>query len=132
GDIPVYASSRIYSGQPDKSRDQDLNGIIFPASPLQIHFAAMRSTPPAARLKSAGFTPLYALGRDAWNILPWLEMLRTDADFRFPGQSGTYASGAGPMLQREPEWAVFRNGIPVKWVNKDARNGKQVGSRGED
>lgn len=132
GDIPVYASSRIYSGQPDKTRDQDLNGIIFPASPLQIHFAAMRNTPPAARLKSAGFTPLYALGQDAWNLLPWLEMMRTDPDFRFPGQSGTYAAGAGPMLQREPGWAVFRNGIPVEWVNKDAHNGKPSGSRGED
>jgi outer membrane PBP1 activator LpoA protein len=132
GSIPVYASARIYSGQPDKSRDQDLNGIIFPASPLQIERAEQRHKLSAAKPKSAASTPLFALGRDAWNILPWLEMMRTDADFRFPGQSGTYAAGVGPMLQREPEWAVFRDGIPVKWVNKETDHVRQLGSRGED
>ncbi|HET6564355.1 MAG TPA: penicillin-binding protein activator, partial [Xanthomonadales bacterium] len=51
GDIPVFASARIYSGQPDKTRDQDLNGIIFPSSALQIRFASMRNKPQTASLK---------------------------------------------------------------------------------
>ncbi len=127
GDIPVYASARIYSGQPDRTRDQDLNGIIFPSSPLQIRYASLRSSPQTSSLKNGTLAPLYALGRDAWNILPWLGFLRTDPDFTFPGQSGTYTASAGPTLQRQPAWAVFRGGIPVAWVNESADKTEQPG-----
>lgn len=114
GDIPVYASAGIYSGRPDKTRDQDLNGVRFPSSPLQIRYASARNRPQTNSLKDGSFAPLFALGRDAWNILPWLELLRSDADFRFPGQSGTYTAGPVETLQREPEWAVFQDGLAVK------------------
>lgn len=114
GDIPVFASSRIYSGLPDRTRDQDLNGVRFPAAPLQIRFAGLRKTPEMPSLKGGGFTPLFALGRDAWNILPWLELMRNDEDFHFRGQSGSYSAGPQATLIREPAWAVFANGIPVQ------------------
>ena len=29
-DLPIYATSYVYSGKPDPSRDADLNGLIFP------------------------------------------------------------------------------------------------------
>ncbi len=32
-DLPVYATSHIYSGEPAKTRDQDLNGISFTSMP---------------------------------------------------------------------------------------------------
>jgi len=118
GDIPVFASARIYSGLPDKTRDQDLNGVRFPSTPAQISFASMRNKPAMASLKGGSFVPLYALGRDAWNILPWLELMRSDPDFIFSGQSGSYRAGPGANLQREPAWAVFANGLPIQWTGQ--------------
>jgi len=131
GDIPVFASARIFSGLPDPSRDQDLNGVRFPAAPLQIRYAGMRKEPGMPGQKAGGSTPLYALGRDAWNILPWIELMRSDEDFHFPGQSGSYSAGPLATLQREPGWAVFANGIPVPWV-VEGPSGAAYGTRGED
>jgi len=132
GDIPVFASARIYSGMPDRTRDQDLNGVRFPAAPLQIRFAGMSKTPEMPSLKGGGFTPLFALGRDAWNILPWLELMRSDADFHFSGQSGSYSAGPLATLQREPGWAVFANGIPVQWIPENLAKNEPGASRDND
>lgn len=114
GDIPVYASARIYSGLPDPTRDQDLNGVRFPSSPLQIRYASARSKPNINSLKNGSFVAMYALGRDAWNILPWLGLMRSDPDFSFPGQSGSYTAGPVETLQREPAWAVFQSGLATE------------------
>jgi outer membrane PBP1 activator LpoA protein len=116
GDLPVYASSRIYSGQPDRTRDQDLNGVRFASLPLQIELAQSRTDSLPASLKGGTFTPLFALGRDAWSILPWLDLMKADPDFAFPGASGRYSAGNGTSLVREPQMAVFKGGVPVKLV----------------
>jgi outer membrane PBP1 activator LpoA protein len=126
GDLPVYASSRIYSGNPDRTRDQDLNGVRFVSTPLQIELARSKNNNLPASLKGGNLTPLYALGRDAWSILPWLDLMKNDPDFHFPGASGQYSVGAGTSLVRTPEMAVFRNGIPVKLVsNQENEQGKK-------
>ncbi len=36
GDIPAYATGRIFTGKADPAGDQDLNGIRFPITPLQL------------------------------------------------------------------------------------------------
>ena len=87
GDIPVYATARIYSGQPDPARNQDLNGIRFPATPWQLEHPSRADIPELTSIRGGNFGSLFALGQDAWNLLPWLELMRKDPDFRFPGQS---------------------------------------------
>jgi len=57
--------------------------------------------------------------------------MRSDEDFHFPGQSGSYSAGPLATLQREPGWAVFANGIPVPWV-VEGQSGAAYGTRGED
>lgn len=114
GDIPVYATGRIYSGQRDRIGDQDLNGVRIPLTPLEL---GARFGPENARLasiKGGTMNGLYALGRDAWNILPWLDLMKRDRDFTFAGASGNYrAPATAGNLQREPGLAIFRAGIPV-------------------
>ena len=56
---------------------------------------------------------LFALGQDAWNILTWLDLMRKDPQFVFPGQSGNYRIGASGRIEREPAWAQFELGRPV-------------------
>ena len=113
GDIPVYAPGRIFTGRADSARDQDLNGVHFPITPLQLQPSATRSVSELPSLRGGSFTSLYALGMDAWNILPWLELMQRDPDFRFSGASGYYRVQASGELQREPAFAVFRGGRPV-------------------
>ena len=113
GDIPVYATARIYSGQPDPARNQDLNGIRFPATPWQLEHPSRADIPELTSIRGGNLGSLFALGQDAWNLLPWLELMRKDPDFRFSGQSGFYRSANRDTLYREPAWAEFSRGRPV-------------------
>jgi len=113
GDIPVYATARIYNGQPDRARNQDLNGIRFPATPWQLSHPARADIPALSSIRRGSLGSLFALGQDAWNLLPWLELMKKDPDFSFPGQSGFYQAASGDMLEREPAWAEFSRGRPV-------------------
>jgi uncharacterized protein len=113
GDIPAYATGRIFTGKPDPAGDQDLNGIRFPITPQQLGLDSTRPAADLASLRAGAFSSLYALGLDAWNILPWLDMMKRDPDFRFSGASGTYRSGNAGELYREPAFALFIRGLPV-------------------
>ena len=113
GDIPVYATARIYSGQPDPARNQDLNGLRFPATPWQLKHPSKADIPDLASIRNGSLGSLFALGQDAWNLLPWLGLMQKDPDFRFPGQSGFYRTANSDTLQREPAWAEFSRGRPV-------------------
>jgi outer membrane PBP1 activator LpoA protein len=112
GDIPVYATGRIFSGQPDPAGNQDLDGLRFPALPWQLQHATAESIPDLASLRGGALSALFAIGQDAWNVLPWLDLMRNDGDFAFPGASGSYRMGHDGGLVREPAWAEFRGGVP--------------------
>jgi outer membrane PBP1 activator LpoA protein len=113
GDIPVYATGRVYEGQPDAVRDQDLNGIRFPATEWQLAHTRKDAIPDVASLRGGSLAPLFALGQDAWRILPWLGLMTRDPGFAFPGQSGAYRAGLDGAMLREPAWAEFRRGLPA-------------------
>jgi len=113
GDIPVYATGRVFSGQPDPARNQDLNGVRFPATPWQLAHATKEEIPRLASLRRGNLGSLFALGSDAWNLLPWLELMASDPDFIFPGQAGFYRARGPNGLRREPAWAEFSRGKPI-------------------
>jgi outer membrane PBP1 activator LpoA protein len=113
GDIPVYAAGRIFDGQPNPIADQDLNGVRFPTTPLEIGFDPDNPMAALTSLRNGVFANLYALGRDAWGLLPWLDLMRRDPDFRFPGASGFYYIGPSGKLLREPAFAIFSGGRPA-------------------
>ena len=113
GDIPVYATGRVYSGQPDPVLNQDLNGIRFPITPWQLEHASAGDIPELESIRGGNLAALYTIGYDAWKLLPWLEIISRDPDFGFPGQSGVYRKGNNGNLRREPAWAVFSRGRPI-------------------
>lgn len=116
GDIPVYATGRVYSGKPNPVQHQDLNGIRFPITPWQLEHAGPGDIPELESIRDGNLASLYSIGYDAWKLLPWLDIMWTDPDFRFPGQSGFYRSGNNGNLHREPAWAVFSHGRPEPLV----------------
>jgi len=120
GDIPLIATGRAYSGRPDPVRNQDLDGLVFAAAPWQVEHAEPDQVPDLESIKGGSLGSLYALGRDAWNLLPWLELMHKDPEFRFPGESGDYRARGQVNLEREPEWAQFRQGVPVALPKQQA------------
>jgi len=112
GDIPIYASGRIYSGEPDPARNEDLDGVRFPTTPWELAHARREEIPGVASLRGGALGALFAVGQDAWNVLPWLRLMRKDPGFVFPGRSGDYRMDTTGRLRREPAWAVFADGRP--------------------
>jgi len=112
GDVPVYAMGRIFSGRMNRASDQDLDGIVFPATRWQLQTADNTGNTPAS-LRGGANGNLYALGLDAWRLLPWLPLMRKDPDLWFPGEVGALKLQADGSLYREPAWARFSAGKPV-------------------
>lgn len=123
GGIPAYATGRVFSGQPDPARNRDLDGVRFPTTRWQIEHAEQEDVPDVESLRGGNLAALFALGQDAWNLLPWLELMHRDPTFRFPGQSGSYSDARLGTLYREPAWAVFRNGRPMAYEADGAAAG---------
>ena len=113
GDIPVYATGRVFSGVPDPVRNRDLDGIRYPATRWQLEHPERDDVPRLESLRGGNLSSLFALGQDAWNVLPWLELMKKDPGFRFPGQSGNYFDNRGGTLLRQPVFAIFKNGRPA-------------------
>ena len=117
GDKPVLAMSRVFSGVPDRIADQDLNGIMLPLTRVHLSAIDTQSLPELASLRGGSLTSLYALGADAWNLLPWLPLLSRDRELGFQGAVGDLRAGDNGRLIRAPAWAIFAGGqpIPVRW-----------------
>jgi len=114
GDVPVYAIGRIFSGRAERASDQDLNGIVFPAAPWQLQ--TVGTTKPALEsLRGGAYGNLYALGQDAWHLLPWLPLMQKDPDLWFPGDVGALRLQTNGHLDRQPAWAQFSAGQPVPY-----------------
>ena len=111
GDKPVFAMSRVYSGEPDPSKDGDLNGIVIPTTRWMLNGRDQESS--LSSLRNGAFTSLYALGRDAWDILPWLDLMSRNPEFAYPGAVGDLRLEASGRVLRQPAWAVFQRGEPV-------------------
>jgi outer membrane PBP1 activator LpoA protein len=113
GQIPVYAMSRIFDGSVNPASDQDLNGIYFPSTRFQLSVATGDEATELSSLRNGNFAALHALGKDAWNLLPWLPLMSKDHDLNFPGEIGQLQMSADGQLVRDPVWARFSRGRPV-------------------
>jgi outer membrane PBP1 activator LpoA protein len=114
GDVPVYAMGRIFSGRAEQANDQDLNGIVFPATPWQLR-AIGENVPVPGSVRGGTYGNLYALGQDAWHVLPWLPLMKKDPDLWFSGNVGALRLQTNGHLFRHPAWAQFTAGKPVAY-----------------
>jgi len=117
-DIPVYATSYVYSGTPNPSLDKDLEGLKFCDIPL-----VLDNSPHMERIRKKMTTlinpsetelvRLYAFGMDAYNLTNHYNELQNN-NFSLPGMTGTLYLGKHQQVLRELQWAEFKNGKPVK------------------
>ncbi len=114
GDLPVYATSHVYSGSLDRSADRDLDGVIFCDLPWTLTSSSSLKTDFNTNWKDQRvYTRLFALGIDAYNIIQNLRYLQSHDYARFSGETGNISIDENQRLHRELLWAQFKNGVPV-------------------
>lgn len=124
GDIPVYATSHVYTGTPDINRDNDLNGLLFCDMPWVLENATTGNehSKNLNHLKHVfkdnwpqqqRYTRLFALGVDAYHLLFNLENLHQNNYARFSGATGNISLDENNRIIRHLLWAEFINGQAV-------------------
>jgi hypothetical protein len=114
-DLPVYATSHVFTGKRDRYTDRDMDDILFCDTPWTLE----RTAGPLKRQIGAlwpepmrDYARFYALGIDAYNLIPQLEYLRMFRHERFNGMTGTLSLNQDQHIYRTLKWAQFNNGLP--------------------
>ena len=114
GELPVYATSHAYTGKLDRQADRDIDDLYYCDMPWILN--------PAPHLKQAlltywpeqeQYTRFFALGTDAYNLIPFMGRLQAKSYERFSGQTGNIYLDPFRRLHRELLWAQFVRGEPT-------------------
>ncbi|MHB1585698.1 MAG: penicillin-binding protein activator [Acidiferrobacteraceae bacterium] len=115
--LPVYSTSNIFAGAPDPADDRDLDGVIFGDMPWMLvangRIGRLRAVlPNDQKYVNTPLDRLYALGMDAYAILPHLGGLGSDPTATFQGATGVLSVGRNDVIHRQLVWARFEKGLP--------------------
>lgn len=116
-EIPVYATSHAFTGIRDLRADKDMDGLVYLDIPLVLDNGGetrllrdqiQRYYPQSAQR----YIRLFALGVDAYNLIPDLDKLRNSPDLRLPGLTGELFVDTGRRVHRRLLWGFFEKGEP--------------------
>ena len=113
-DLPVYATSSISSGIGAPDTDRDLDEILFVDTPWTLNnatkpdFAAVHKLWPGESERYARF---FALGIDAYKLIPSLRRLLINPDEKTALNTGTLSVDKNGRIHRELILATYANGI---------------------
>ena len=112
--VPVFATSHIYSGDYNPGLDRDLDGVEFCDAPWL--FDSVPGVPKRSEIsrtldsaRGAG-ARLFAMGLDAYALLPYLDWMSQHHDSYVAGATGQLAEDNLGRIQRLLIWAQFDNG----------------------
>ena len=112
GDLPVYATSHIYSGRENPADNRDLNGVRFNTMPWLLGGDFPEKSLLGQHTQSSAiYNRLHALGVDAFRLYPRLPQLQAIDQARLYGATGALRMARGHRLEREQVWAEFRRGL---------------------
>jgi outer membrane PBP1 activator LpoA protein len=116
--VPVYSTSQVFTGNPDRERDIDLNGIIFCDMPWTLeHNSNWEHLQQAINEywpdNANRYKRLYALGIDAYRIIPYLSQLGGNMFGAYRGVSGNLSLDRQGQITRTLRCAKFHRGLPV-------------------
>jgi len=116
GDLPVYATSHLYSGQPDREANRDLDQITFCDIPWVLNRSREENSlsQHIQQLwpeKSRQYTRFYAMGVDAYNLIPQIQHMATFRYERHNGETGSLSLNESNRIFRQLPWARFKRGI---------------------
>ena len=115
--LPVYATSHVYTGQPDSSLDADLNNVAFCDMPWMLDNNGTRAYMQATIREywpdsATRYGRFHALGIDAWHIIPYVEQLGNNLMGAYQGVTGNLTLDSNRMVHRSLSWAQFQQGLP--------------------
>ncbi len=113
--VPVYATSHVYTGNVDRQRDRDMNGIIFSDMPWTINNPQIILKTTLSKLwqtRTEKLARFYAFGFDAYNVIPNLQRLQRYPFERYNGLTGSLRLDENLHIIRQLSWAKFRAGKP--------------------
>jgi len=112
GDVPVYATSHLFTNSGDQAMYNDLAGVRFCETPWLLNTSDPLRQQVTAQWPQAGGSlgRLYAMGIDAYRLAPRLTQLKALPESRIDGLSGSLAIGQGQRIERQLPWAQFVDG----------------------
>ena len=115
-DVPVYATSRIFSGKIDKIADQDLDGVFFTDMNWLVDqgdtISNLRRKLKSERPIPVGLNRIYAMGIDTYNLVSRLDTLRRNSTAKYHGITSTITVDEMGRVVRHPRWSQFVDGTP--------------------
>ncbi len=115
GTLPVFATSHIYAGMLNAGLDHDLDGVEFCDLPwlFDAVVGQPRHNEIANSLDSArgAGARLFAMGLDAYQLVPYLDWLAQHRDAYQPGATGQLTIDSVGRVQRVLTWARFQDGV---------------------
>lgn len=119
-EVPVYATSSIYSGYINPKRDKDLNGVVFCDMPWLIepekHPFVKELLEKQGLNKGDQYNRLFAMGVDSYYLAMHFKQLRSGE--MYTGATGNLFLDNQQQLHRRLAWSVMKNGVPTPLQNK--------------
>lgn len=117
GDLPVYSTSHVYTGTPDRDNDRDLDGLVFCDLPWILQDdSALKTSFKQNWPQQQPYTRLFALGVDAYRLVYNLGYMQSFTDVSFPGKTGEISLDEYNRMNRRLPWARFVKGRPLNFV----------------
>ena len=112
GDVPVYATSHLFTGAHSQAQYQDLEGIRFCETPwlLDANDPLRQQVDQQWPQAAGSLGRLYAMGVDAFRLAPRLSQLKALPESRVEGLSGNLSLNQAQRIERQLPWAEFRGG----------------------
>ena len=112
GDVPVYATSHVFSASGDKNQYLDMTNVMFCETPWLLDTTDPLRNQVAAQWPQANGSlgRLYAMGVDAYRLAPRLGQLKALPNSTIEGQSGNLSMSPTQRVQRQLPWAQFVSG----------------------
>lgn len=116
-DLPVYATSHVFSGIVNARTDHDIDNVTFGDMPWVLPKARRNTLLNATIMQlwpqqAENYMRLYAFGIDAFNLISNLNTLAESRTLQHPGETGNLYLDDQRRIQRRLLWAEFKNGAP--------------------
>ena len=104
--IPVYSTSTIFNGVPNKTENIDLDNTLFPIMPWV--YKSKDSASYGGQLNE-----LFAMGADAYEVAGNFQSLRSNSNVAINANTGRVSINSNSELYTQPLWAKFVDGEPT-------------------
>ena len=104
--IPVYSTSNIFNGVPNKTDNIDLDNTLFPIMPWV--YKSKDSSAYGGQLNE-----LFAMGADAYEVAGNYQSLRSNSGLAINANTGQVSINSNSEVYTQPLWAKFVNGEPT-------------------